>query len=163
VLDATGSGSGWALSAYLSGNDLPTGSVFHFNGTGSATFGNSQNAAISADPFAGTTPGAVCDFASGCTVATPASTCSHPAIGFSSCPTYPVNVATGTGATTQVDLYSAAAGTGKGAVCLASGTATGTGCAGSTTADDFNIGIPSGTAIGTYNTTTITVTASSGP
>ena len=47
VIDATGSGSGWALSEYLTTNDLPFGYLLHFGGAGSATVGNSQNNPIS--------------------------------------------------------------------------------------------------------------------
>lgn len=37
VLDATGSGAGWAVSEYLSADTLPTGYSLHFDGAGSST------------------------------------------------------------------------------------------------------------------------------
>jgi hypothetical protein len=163
VIDATGSGSGWALSEYLSSNDLPTGTALHFDGTGSSTLGSSQDNPIGTDPFSSTTPGTVCDYGSTCSTATPATTCSHSSLGFVTCPTFPVNVSSGTSATSQVDLYSATSNSGMGAICFASGTATASGCA-STTADDFyNVGIPANTASSTYGTTLINLTVSSGP
>ena len=59
----TGSSSGWAVSEYLSSNTLPSGrAVLHFNGAGSATFGNSQASPIGTDPFVATTPANVCDY-----------------------------------------------------------------------------------------------------
>jgi hypothetical protein len=163
VLDATGSGSGWALSSYLTANDLPSGSVFHFAGAGNATIGTSTNSPIATDPFAATTPGNVCDYGSSCTVATAAATCSHAGLGFSSCPTYPVNLAAGTGAAAQVDMYSANAATGVGALCFASGTATATGCTGTTSTAFYNLGIKGNTTAGTYATTVINISASTGP
>ncbi|HMD44792.1 MAG TPA: hypothetical protein VKG43_01435 [Acidimicrobiales bacterium] len=163
VVDATGSGSGWALSAYLTANDLPVGSVFHFAGAGSATVGNSQNAAIGTDPFANTTPGTVCDFGSTCTVPTAPGACSHAGLGFTSCPTYPVNMSAGTGPTAQVDLYSAAATSGLGAVCFGSGSASASGCTGTTPSDFYNIGVKANTAAAVDATTVVTETVSSGP
>lgn len=161
VLDATGAGSGWAVSEYLSANTLPSGYVLRFNGAGSATIGNSTASPIATDPFAGTTPSNICDFGSGCTVATAASTCSHAPLGFSSCPTYAATLG-GTNATTQVDLYSAAANTGLGAVCFGSGAATGTGCAGATPTDFFNLGIKGNAAAGS-TAATINMAVNSGP
>jgi hypothetical protein len=164
VVDATGTGNGWALSEYLSNaTGLPTGAVLHFDGTGSSTLGKSQDSPIATDPFSSTTPGTVCDYGSTCTVATTATTCSHSALGFSTCPTYPVNVAAGTGATAQVDLYSARASSGLGAVCFASGTATASSCAGTTPDDFYNVGIPANVSANTYATTVINLTVSSGP
>src|SRR3954453_16716118 len=75
VLDATGSSSGWAVSAYLTSNTLPTGSALSFNGSGTSTIGNSQAAPIASSPFAGATPGTVCDYASTCSPASAASSC----------------------------------------------------------------------------------------
>jgi len=163
VIDATGSGSGWALSEYVTTTDLPAGSVLHFGGSGSATVGNSQDNPISTDPFAATTPGTVCDYGSTCTVATAASTCSHAALGFSSCPGYPVNVASGTSNTAQADLYSAAASTGLGAICFGSGPATAQGCTGTVADDFYNLGIRANTSANSYGTTVINLTVSSGP
>ncbi|HMD45334.1 MAG TPA: IPT/TIG domain-containing protein, partial [Acidimicrobiales bacterium] len=130
VRDTTGSGSGWALSAYLSANNLPAGTVLDFDGAGSPTVGDSSAASVGAFPFTALAPGTVCDATSGCTPATPSGTCSHAPLGFTTCPTYPVNVAAGTNAATQVDLYSATAGSGTALVCLATGSATGAGCSG---------------------------------
>ncbi len=161
VLDATGSSAGWAVSEFLSANTLPAGTVLHFNGAGTATYGFSQVSPVSTDPFAGATPGNVCDFASTCTAATAASTCSHAGLGFATCPTYPVTLG-GTSATTQVDLYSAAANTGLGAVCFASGTATGTGCTGATPDAFYNLGVKGSAPAGT-TTATINMAANSGP
>jgi len=161
VLDGTGSGSGWAVSEYLSANTLPSGSVFHFNGAGSASMGDSQASPVSTDPFSATTPGNVCDYASTCTPATAASSCSHAGIGFSSCPAYAVTLG-GSDATHQVDLYSAAAATGVGAVCFASGSAAATGCTGTTPTGFFNLGIKGSTAPGTTGTT-INLAVNSGP
>jgi hypothetical protein len=161
VLDATGSGSGWAVSEYLSSNTLPAGTVIHFNGAGSATYGYSQVSPIATDPFAGTTPANICDYASSCTAATAASTCSHAGLGFAVCPSYPV-VMGGADATHQVDLYSANAATGLGAVCFASGTASGTGCTGSTPSAFFNLGVKSSAAAGATSVT-INMAVTSGP
>ena len=161
VLDATGSGSGWALSEYLSSNTLPTGYVLRFNGAGSATLGNSTASPVATDPFAGTTPSNICDYGSGCTAATAASTCSHAPLGFSSCPTYAVTMG-GTNATTQVDLYSAAANTGLGAVCFASGSASGTGCSGATPTDFYNLGVKGNSPAGSTSAT-INMAVNSGP
>jgi len=161
VLDASGSSSGWAVSEYLSGNTLPSGSVLHFNGAGSGTIGNSQASPIAADPFAGTTPGTVCDYASTCTPATAAGACAHNGIGFTTCPAYAVTVG-GADATHQVDLYSATASTGMGAVCFASGSASGTGCTGTVSSAFYNLGIKGNTTVGTTGAT-INVVVNSGP
>jgi len=161
VLDATGSSAGWAVSEYLTANTLPAGYVLHFNGAGSATYGFSQVSPISTDPFAGATPANVCDFASTCTAATPASTCSHAPLGFSTCPTYPVTLG-GTSATTQVDLYSAAAASGMGAICFATGSATGTGCTGATPDAFYNLGVKGNSPAATTSAT-INMAANSGP
>jgi hypothetical protein len=161
VLDATGASAGWAVSEYLTANTLPAGTVIHFNGAGSATYGFSQVSPIGTDPFAGTTPGNVCDFASTCTAATAAATCSHAGLGFTTCPTYPVTLG-GTNATTQVDLYSAAANTGLGAVCFASGAAAATGCTGTTPDAFYNLGLKGNAAAGS-TTATINMAANSGP
>jgi hypothetical protein len=163
VIDATGSGSGWALSEYLTTNDLPFGYLLHFGGAGSATVGNSQNNPISTDPFAATTPGTVCDFGSTCTVASAAATCSHVGIGFSTCPGYPVNVASGTSSTTQAGLYSSATSAGMGAICFGSGSATAQGCTGTVADDFYNLGIKANTSANSYGTTVIVLTVSSGP
>ncbi len=161
VLDGTGSGSGWAVSEYLTANTLPAGYALHFNGAGSATYGYSQVSPTTTDPFAGTTPANVCDYASHCTVATAASTCSHSGLGFTSCPTYPVTMG-GTSGTTQVDLYSAAAASGLGAICFATGAATATGCTGATPVAFYNLGIPGSAAAGT-SSVTINMAVNSGP
>lgn len=161
VLDATGSGSGWAVSEYLSSNTLPSGSVLRFNGVGSASVGNSQAASISADPFSATTPGTVCDSGSTCTAAVAASSCAHVGIGFSTCPAYPVTLG-GADSTHQVDLFSAAAASGSGAVCFASGSASGTGCAGTTSSAFFNLGIKGVTSPATTGAT-INLAVNSGP
>jgi len=161
VLDATGSGAGWAVSEYLSANTLPTGYALRFNGSGSATYGFSQVSPIGTNPFSGTTPANVCDFASSCTPATAASTCSHVALGFSTCPAYSVTMA-GTSATTQVDLYSATAATGLGAICFATGTTTAAGCTGATPSAFYNLGIKGNTASGTTSVT-INMAVNSGP
>ncbi len=161
VLDATGSGSGWALSEYLTANTLPVGSVLHFDGAGSTTYGYSQVSPTTTDPFAGTTPANVCDYTSTCTVATAATTCSHSALGFTVCPVYPVTLG-GTSATAQVDLYSAAAASGLGAICFASGTATATGCTGATATAFYNLGIKGNTASGATSVT-INMAVNSGP
>lgn len=160
ALDAAGSGQGWAISEYLTGS-LPTGAVLHFNGAGSATVGNSSASPIATDPFSSTTPSNICDYGSGCTVATVAGTCSHIGIGFTTCPSYAVTVG-GADATHQVDLYSAASGTGQGAVCFASGAATGTGCAGATPTDFYNLGVKGNTPAAT-STPTINMAITSGP
>jgi hypothetical protein len=161
VLDGTGSSSGWAVSEYLSANTLPTGAVLHFNGAGSSTMGWSQASPIGTDPFAGTTPTVVCDYASTCTPATAAATCSHAGLGFSSCPSYAVTMG-GSGATAQVDLYSAAANTGMGAQCFGSGTATATGCTGTTATGFFNLGIKGSTPAGSTSAT-VNMAVNSGP
>jgi len=161
VVDATGSGSGWALSEYLSANTLPSGYSLRFNGAGSTTFGYSTVSPIATNPFAATTPGNVCDYASSCTVATAATTCSHSALGFTTCPTYPVTMG-GTSATAQVDLYSAAASSGVGAICFASGTATAIGCTGAIPTDFYNLGIKGSTGAGT-TAVTINMAVNSGP
>jgi hypothetical protein len=164
VDDSSGTGDGWAVSAYLSSSDLPTGSVLTFDGTGTATVGDSVNSPVSIDPFSPTTPTSECDYhANGCNVAVPATTCSHSAIGFMSCPIYPVLLPATSSATSQVDLYSARASSGEGAVCFATGSPTGTGCAGATPDDYFNLGIPSSTAAASDLSTVINLTASSGP
>jgi len=161
VLDATGAGSGWAISEYLSANTMPTGYVLKFNGAGGATYGYTQVSPIATDPFSGTTPGNVCDYSSSCTAATAASSCSHAGLGFSTCPSYAVTLG-GTNATTQVDLYSATAATGLGAVCFGSGTASATGCTGTTSSAFFNLGVRGSTAVGTY-AATINMAVTSGP
>ncbi len=162
VIDASGSGSGWALSEYLTGS-LPTGAALHFDGTGSATLGHSQNNPIGTDPFSSTVPTTVCDYSSTCTNASTATTCSHAGLGFTTCPTYPVNVAAGTSATSQVDLYSAKATTGLGAICFGTGTATATGCTGTSPDDFYNVGIPANVAANTYSSTVINLTVTTGP
>jgi len=161
VLDATGSASGWAVSEYLSGNTLPAGTVLHFNGAGSATIGNAQSSSVSSDPFSGTTPGTVCDSGSTCTTATAASSCAHVGIGFATCPSYAVTMG-GADATHQVDLYSATAGTGAGAVCFGSGSASSTGCSGTTSTGFYNLGIK-GTASPATTGATINLAVNSGP
>jgi hypothetical protein len=161
VLDATGSGAGWALSDYLSANTLPSGYVLKFNGAGSATIGDSTASPIGTDPFSATTPGNICDYGSSCTVAAPAATCSHAPLGFSSCPTYAVTMG-GTSTAAQVDLYSAAAGSGSGAICFASGTATATGCSGATPSAFYNLGVKGNSAAGSTGAT-INMAVNSGP
>ncbi len=162
AIDGTGSGSGWGISEYLSSSDLPTGTKLYFNGAGSSTFGDSTVGPIGTDPFSGTTPGTVCDFGSSCTTATAATSCTA-RLGYTTCPTYPVDMTAGTGSTAQVDLYSAAASSGEGAVCFGSGTATATGCSGVTPADFYNMGVPSNAVQGTYGTTVVNLTITSGP
>lgn len=161
VLDATGSSSGWAVSAYLSSSSLPPGSVLSFNGAGSGTIGNSQAAPIAGSPFAGSTPGTVCDYASTCTPAAAASSCAHAGLGFTTCPSYAVTFG-GADATHQVDLYSAAPGSGLGAVCFGSGTATGTGCTGTASNSFFNLGIKSNSAA-SITGATVNLVVNSGP
>jgi hypothetical protein len=161
VLDATGSGAGWAVSEYLSANTLPSGYALRFDGAGSATYGYSQASPVATSPFAGATPGNVCDYASSCTVATAATTCSHSALGFTTCPAYSVTMG-GTSATTQVDLYSATAATGLGAICFASGTPSAVGCAGATPDAYYNLGIKGTTAAGS-TAVTINLAVNSGP
>lgn len=164
VIDASGSGSGWSLSEYLTNaSGLPSGAVLHFDGIGSTTIGHSQNGPVATDPFSSTTPGTVCDYGSTCTVTTAATTCSHAALGYSTCPTYPVNVAAGTSSTSQVDLYSAKASSGLGAICFGSGTATAAGCTGTTPDDYYNVGLPANTSASTYTTAVVNLTVSSGP
>ncbi|HMK96441.1 MAG TPA: hypothetical protein VK425_02780 [Acidimicrobiales bacterium] len=161
VVDPTGSNSGWAVSEYLSSNTLPSGAVLHFNGAGSTTTGYSQVSPVGTDPFAGTTPTNVCDFGSTCSTATAATTCSHSALGFTTCPSYPVTMG-GTGSSAQVDLYSAAANSGAGAICFATGAATATGCTGTTSSAFYNLGIKGNTAASTYSVT-INLAVNSGP
>ena len=161
VLDGTGSSSGWAVSEYLSSNTLPTGAVLKFNGQGSSTIGWSQASPIGTDPFTPATPSAVCDYASSCTAASAASTCSHAGLGFSTCPSYAVTLG-GTGAASQVDLYSAAANSGLGANCFASGTATAVGCTGTTSTGFFNLGLRGGSPVGSTSAT-INMAVNSGP
>jgi hypothetical protein len=161
VLDGTGSSSGWAVSEYLSANTLPTGAVLKFNGAGSSTIGWSQASPIGTDPFTPTTPAVVCDYASSCTPASAASTCSHAGLGFSTCPSYAVTLG-GTGAASQVDLYSAAASSGLGANCFGSGTATAVGCTGTTSTGFFNLGLPGGSPVGSTSAT-INMAVNSGP
>jgi hypothetical protein len=161
VLDGTGSSSGWAVSEYLSANTLPSGAVLHFNGGGSSTMGWSQASPVGTDPFATSTPTVVCDYASTCTTASAASTCSHAGLGFSTCPSYAVTMG-GTSAANQVDLYSAAANSGMGANCFASGTATATGCTGTTGTGFFNLGIRGNTPAGS-SSATINMAVNSGP
>ncbi len=164
MIDASGSGSGWALSAYLSNaGGLPSGAAIHFDGTGSSTIGKSQDNPIGTDPFSSTTPGTVCDYSSTCTTAQAATICSHAPLGFTTCPTYPVNVASGTGAAAQVDLYSAKSSSGMGAVCFGSGTATATGCTGTVPDDFYNVGIPANVTANTYSTTVVNLTVTTGP
>ena len=162
VLDTTGSGSGWALTAYRTDGAVPTGSRLNFDGAGSTTPGTSVLSSVATFPFANTAPATTCDFGSGCVVATPAGSCAHPALGVTTCPSYPVNVLSGTSSTTQVDLYSAAAGSGKGDVCLASGTATGPSCTGTTPTGLLDLGVPANAPAGT-KVAIFTLTVSSGP
>ena len=164
VLDATGSGSGWALSEYLSSSDIPANSKLHFNGAGSATMGNSTDSPIGTDPFAATTPIGICDYGSTCTAPTAAAACSHAGLGFSTCPTYPDDLGIATGnATTQVDLYSAAASSGMGAVCFATGTASSSPCGGATQDAFWNLGVSANATAGSYATTVINLAVTSGP
>jgi hypothetical protein len=162
VIDASGSGDGWALSEYLSSSDLPAGSLVDFDGAGS-TPGTSVAARLSSFPFSATTPATVCDYGSHCTPASTSSSCTHQSLGFTACASYPVSLAGGTAATAQVDLYSAAAGSGMGAVCLASGSASAIGCSGTTPDADLDLGLPANARTGAYGTTVINVTVSSGP
>lgn len=161
VTDATGSGNGWSLSAYVTSSNLPTGSTLTFNGAGSATVGNSTGA--STNPFAATTPANVCDKGSSCTTATAATSCSHSGLGYTSCPSYAVNLLGGTSATQQVDLYSATASSGLGTVCFGSGSATSAGCGGTTSTAFYNMGVTSNARAGTYSGAVLNLTVSSGP
>lgn len=161
ALDATGSGSGWAVSEYLSSSTLPTGYSLKFNGAGSSTIGWSSASPVATDPFAATTPGNICDYGSTCTTATAAATCSHAGIGFSSCPSYAVSMG-GADSTHQVDLYSAQAATGLGAICFASGSASSAGCSGATSTAFYNLGIRSSTSAGS-SAVTINMAINSGP
>lgn len=165
VVDATGAGSGWSLSAYVSSSTLPAGSVLTFAGSGSSTIGTSTNSPVATNPFAATTPDTTCDYGSSCTNATAAtaSACSHSGLGFTTCPTYPVNLLSATSATSQVDLYSADTSTGLGAICFGSGTATATGCTGLTPAAFFNLGVKGSAAAGTYTGAVINLAVTSGP
>jgi len=162
VLDTTGAGSGWALSAYVAAGTVPAGSLLDFDGSGSATAGASTDSGLSAFPFSASAPATVCEFDAGCVPVTPASSCSHPGLGFSTCPGYPVNVGAGTGPTAQVDLTSAALGTGEGKVCFAAGPPTGASCAGAAPSAFFDLGVPAAAAAGT-TVGTLTLTVSSGP
>ncbi len=162
VLDATGSSSGWAVSEYLTSNSLPTGTVLQFNGAGGGTVGNSSASPIATSPYAATTPSTLCDYGSSCTVATAASTCAHSSLGFSTCPAYAVTLG-GSSTSSQVDLFSAAASSGLGAVCFGAGSATATGCVGATSSSYFNMGIKGSTPATASATATINMVVSSGP
>ena len=162
AIDGTGSGQGWGISEYLSTSDLPSGTKLVFNGTGSATIGDSQVSPVSTDPFAATAPTNVCDYGSSCAPATVATSCTA-RLGYTSCPTYPVDMTAGTNATAQVDLYSASSSSGMGAVCFGSGTATAIGCTGITPSDFYNLGVPSNASQGTFTTTVVNLTITSGP
>jgi hypothetical protein len=156
VLDDTGSGDGWAVDAYLSGSSgLPSGSVLDFDGVGSATLGTTTDSSLYSFPFAAVTPSTVCDNESSCVLATPASNCA----ATSGCPVDPVQLS-GAG---QVDLYSAAAGSGEGDLCLASGTASAPDCAGTTPTVFFDLGVPASARLGSYATASIVLTLASGP
>ena len=128
---------------------------------GAPTIGNSTASPIGINPFSATTPANSCDYGSGCTVATPAATCSHVPLGFSSCPTYAVTMG-GTSTAAQVDLYSAAVGSGLGAICFASGTATATGCTGATPSAFYNLGVKGNSPPGSSGAT-INMAVNSGP
>lgn len=155
--------TGWSLTEYFSGSTLPAGTVIHFDGAGSTTYGYSQlPAAAGADPFASTTPANVCDFGSTCTAATPAATCSDAGLGFVTCPTYPVTMG-GSSPTAQVDLYSASSATGIGAICFATGTATAAGCTGGTPDAFYNMGVKAtAVAAGSYSVT-VNMAVNTGP
>jgi hypothetical protein len=166
VLDGTGAGSGWALSAYVtSGSSLPTGSVLTFNGAGSGTVGASTASPVATSPFVGTVPATTCDYGSTCTTATAATaSCTHSPLGFTTCPSYGVTVPlAGGSATAQTDLYSAAASSGLGAVCFGTGTATAAGCTGVTPSTFFNLGVKGNTPVGSYTGAVINLTVTSGP
>jgi hypothetical protein len=74
-----------------------------------------------------------------------------------------VSLGAGTSAASEVDLYSASAGSGMGAVCLASGGATAAGCAGTSPDADFDLALPANARAGTDATTVVDLTLSSGP
>ncbi|HTX00494.1 MAG TPA: hypothetical protein VMD59_17070 [Acidimicrobiales bacterium] len=162
VIDATGSGSGWAISAYLSSSDLPSRSALDFDGAG-ASAGTSVNDPLSVSPFGAAAPAMACDHGSDCTLPIAATSCSHSSLGITACPSYPVNLGAGSGATSQVDLYSATSGSGMGAICFASGTATSPGCGGTSGADFYDLAVPADAAAGALASTLITLTISSGP
>jgi hypothetical protein len=161
ILDDTGSGDGWALSAYLTGSgSWPGGAQLDFDGAGSATTGDSTQASLASLPFSAESIDTVCDYESSCTPPVPASSCGH---SFSSCPSDPVVVSVAGSASQQVDLYSAAAGSGKGDNCLAFGTPSGIDCAGTTPAAYFDLGLPASAPDGSYGSADIVLTISSGP
>ncbi len=162
VLDATGAGDGWALSAYLASDALPPASLLDFGGAGPPT-GSSVDDPLAAYPFSAAAPGTVCDAGSECTVPAPASSCAHGALGITSCPAWPVGLTAGTGPAAQVDLYSAAAASGLGAVCFAAGAASAAGCAGSIPDAAFNLGLPASARSGSSSSTEIVLTVSAGP
>ena len=149
VIDATGSAAGWAVSEYLSSSDLPSGSVIDFDGAGS-TPGDTVAAGLGAFPFTEAAPQSICDYGSTCT---PASILDDA----------PPNLASGTSASEQVDLYWAWIGSGVGAICLASGSADSHGCAGASPDADFDLGLPGDARVGSKTTTVINLTISSGP
>jgi hypothetical protein len=163
VLDTTGAHAGWSLSAYVTGGSLPAGSVLDFDGAGSAALGTSAQAALEAFPYPSAVPTTICDANSGCLPALPAASCSHPAVGITSCPADPVDVLDGASAGAQVDLYSAAAGSGSASICFATGTATAAGCLGAVPDAFFDLGLPASAASGSHSATTIVLTVSSGP
>jgi hypothetical protein len=172
VIDATGSGKGWSISEYMgtfqnttatgcttSPYCTLTGVALYFNGAG-----GTPGTATTGAPPAGATPSTACDTNSTCTNATPATSgCTSTPGSTGTCPSDPVNMNVGSGSSTaQTDLYSAAAGSGEGAICF--GTAQG--C--STPTDYFNMtlngnatlgGAPSGSTF----TSTINVQVNSGP
>jgi hypothetical protein len=162
VLDATGSDAGWSLTGYLSTSDLPGGSLLDFDGSG-GPIGSSQNDPLSTPPFAAGAPPTTCDLDSTCSEPSLPASCGHAALGVAGCPSYPVDLVPAIGATSQLDLYSASAGSGMGAVCLASGSATATGCAGTAPGAFYDLGVPADAASGSYATTVLTLTISSGP
>jgi hypothetical protein len=163
VLDGTGAAAGWSVSSYLSSSNLPAGSVLHFSGAGSSTNGTSTVSPRAVDPFASTVPANVCDYGSTCTPATVAGACSHVPLGYSACPSYPVDLGAGTGAAAQVNMYSATAATGIGAICFGSGTASAAGCASIVPSDFSNLGIRGNTPAGTYAATVVNIAVNSGP
>jgi YVTN family beta-propeller protein len=160
VVDATGSGDGWALTEYLTSSDLPSGSLLDFAGAAS-TPGDSTVAPLTSFPYSATTVGTVCDLGAACTPASAPTSCSVLS-GFA-CPSYPVQLPTATGPLNQVELFSATPGSGMGAVCLGTGAASAAGCAGITPRGVFVLGLPAYAEAATDASTVINLTVSSGP
>ncbi|HTW97428.1 MAG TPA: PKD domain-containing protein, partial [Acidimicrobiales bacterium] len=162
VDDATGSGDGWSISEYLATSDLPAGSLLDFTGAASQP-GDSTVASLTTFPYAGMTTGTICDHGAACTPAVPPAWCTSGGLAATACPGYPLRLATLAGPQEQVQLFTAAAGSGMGAVCLASGSTSGAGCAGATPRGVFVLGLPAFARAGTDAATVIELTVASGP